>query len=222
MFKNPFQVAVIFALIALIAKLTLMFLGIQHDSSQYIIYAYMLIILCAIFFGMRSNKVMYDGPTTFGQDFKTGARTASFFAILVGLITYVYYNSIDPEFLSIKKDAQIEVYKKSIKETTIKNGLNATVKSMPIEFQNKVSSIEKYFIAEAMNTIAENPKIKQAITNNGIEKTKTETINNIVIADTIYSPLSQTSYTLFGLVFLGLFHSGVFAMLMKKFPGFKK
>lgn len=177
MFKNPFQVAVTFALIALIIKLVLMYLGVQHDSTQYITYAYMLLILCAIFFGIRSNKVMYDGPTSFGQDFKTGARTASFFALLVGLITYVYYTQIDPDFFPTKIAKSVAEYSTNIPDQIKEKGLVGA----------------KQFFKE-----------------------------KIVALDVIYSPMSQTTYTLFGLVFLGLFHSGVFAMLMKKFPGFKK
>lgn len=177
MFKNPFQVAVTFAILALIVKLVLMYLGVQHDSTPYITYAYMLIILCAIFFGIRSNKVMYEGATTFGQDFKTGARTASFFAILVGLITYVYYTQIDPDFFPIKIAKSVEEYSNNIP------GL-----------------IEERGLAEAKQFFKD----------------------KIVALEVIYSPISQTTYTLFGLVFLGLFHSAVFALLMKKFPGFKK
>tara|TARA_B110000459_G_C16329327_1_gene367221 strand:+ start:120 stop:653 length:534 start_codon:yes stop_codon:yes gene_type:complete len=177
MFKNPFQVAVTFALIALIIKLVLMNLGIQHDETPYITYSYMLLILCAIFFGIRSNKVMYEGKTTFGQDFKTGARTASFFALLVAAITFVYYSKIDPEFFPIK-------------------------------------------IAKSMDEYAKN--IPDLIKEKGLEDAKEFFKNKIIALGAIYSPISQTTYTLFGLVFLGLFHSAVFALLMKKFPGFKK
>ena len=177
MFKNPFQVAVTFALVALIIKLVLMYLGVQHDSTNYITYAYMLIILCAIFFGIRSNKIMYEGATSFGQDFKTGARTASFFAILVGLITYVYYSKIDPDFFPIKISKSVNEYATNIPGLIEEKGLDGA----------------KQFFKE-----------------------------KIVALEVIYSPMSQTTYTLFGLVFLGLFHSGIFALLMKKFPGFKK
>ena len=222
MFKNPFQVAVTFALIALILKLVLMYMGLQHDSTNYITYAYMLLILCAIFFGIRSNKVMYEGPTSFGQDFKTGARTASFFALLVGAITFVYYSKIDPDFSTVKKNEKIAHYKEKINETTLKNGLESVVKSMPQKFQNEVSLVEKQFIKKAFEVIDKSPIKKQLIINQGKAKTRKETINNIIVADTIFSPMSQTTYTLFGLVFLGLFHSAIFALLMKKFPGFKK
>jgi hypothetical protein len=177
MFKNPFQVAVTFALVALILKLVLMFAGMQHDSTPYITYAYMLLILIAIFFGIRSNKLMYEGPTSFGQDFRTGARTASFFALLVGVITYVYYTQIDPDF-----------------------------------FPSKIAKS----VAEYSNNI---PGL---IEERGLEDAKQFFKDKIVALEVIYSPISQTTYTLFGLVFLGLFHSAVFALLMKKFPGFKK
>ncbi len=177
MFKNPFQVAVVFALIALVVKLAIFYLGIQHANTAYITYAYMLILLFTIFFGIRSNKVMFEGATTFGQDFKTGARTASLFALMVGGITYVYYTQIDSEFFPTKIALSLEEYAKNIPGLIKEKGM-VEAKSF---FKNKVQT-----------------------------------------AMTIYSPISQTTYTLFGLVFLGMFHSGVFALLMKKFPGFKK
>ena len=177
MFRNPFQVAIAFALIALITKLVLFYFNLQHDDTSYITYAYMLILLCTIFFGIRSNKSMYEGNTTFAEDFRTGARTASFFAILVGGITYVYYTKIDIEFFPVKRAVSIAEYTKNIPDLISEKGLV----DAKLFFKNKLLTL-----------------------------------------NTIYSPVSQTSYTLFGLVFLGLFHSFIFAMLMKKYPGFKK
>ena len=49
------------------------------------------------------TSLTLNGITSLGQDFKTGARTASTFAILVSIITYVYYSQIDPEFFELKK-----------------------------------------------------------------------------------------------------------------------
>ena len=175
MFKNPFQVAVVFALIALVIKLIFFYLDVQHDNTSYITYAG---INCCYLFGIRSNKVMYKGTTTFGQDFRTGARTASFFALLVGVITFTYYSKIDTEFFPTKIAATVADYEQNILPDLIK---------------------EK-----------------------GIKESKKLFVDKIVNMNVIYSPMSQTTYTLFGMVFLGLFHSAVFALLMKKFPGFKQ
>jgi hypothetical protein len=110
MFKNPFQVAISFAVIALIVKLSIFSMGMQHGAMEkYIWYIYMFLLLSAVFFGIRSNKIMHEGMTSLGQDFKTGARTASTFAILVTIITYVYYSQIDPEFFEIKKAERLAV-----------------------------------------------------------------------------------------------------------------
>ena len=99
MFKNPFQVAVTFAFIALLAKLVIFSMEIQHGvMEEYIRYFYMLLVLVAVFFGIRSKKITQKN-SSFGQDFKNGARTASFLAILIGGITYVYYLNIDVDFL---------------------------------------------------------------------------------------------------------------------------
>ena len=112
MFKNPFQVAISFSLLALIVKLGLFYFNLQHgETGSYITHIYMLLLLTAVFFGIRSNKVATEKNTTFGEDFKAGARTAAFFAILVGGITYVYYANIDVAFFEIKKAAMITEYK---------------------------------------------------------------------------------------------------------------
>jgi len=177
MFKNPFQVAVVFALVALGTKLMLLLLNVQHDNTSYVTLAYMLFLLCAVFFGIRSNKITQEKMTSFGEDFRTGARTASYFALLVGVITYIYYTKIDPDFFPIK----------------ITNALAEDAKGIP-----------------------------DAIKEKGFAEAKTLFKTNIISRNAIYSPISQTTYTLFGLVFLGLFHAGIFALLMKKYPGFKK
>jgi len=73
-FKNPFQVAISFAVVALLVKLIIFTLEAQHGAMEtYIRYIYMLILLTAVFFGIRSNKITEEGPTSFGQDFKAGA-----------------------------------------------------------------------------------------------------------------------------------------------------
>ncbi|PJB14124.1 MAG: hypothetical protein CO118_10255 [Flavobacteriales bacterium CG_4_9_14_3_um_filter_32_8] len=178
MFKNPFQVAVVFAVISLIVKVSIFLLGVQHGAAEaYIRYFLMLVLLVTVFFGIRSNKVMYEGATTFRQDFKTGARTASFYAILMAIITYVYYAKIDADFFAIKQQPLLDELYNSAK--------------------NKMAT-------ESRETI------------------QTNLSNQIFGIQTYLSPYFQAMWTLFGLVFMGLFHSAVFAFLMKKYPGFKK
>ncbi|MCB0409252.1 MAG: DUF4199 domain-containing protein [Flavobacteriales bacterium] len=118
MFKNPFQVAVTFAVVALIVKLIIFSMNAQHgDMETYIRYIYMLILLTAVFFGIRSNKINAEQKPSFGQDFKAGARTASFFAIIVAVITYVYYAKIDTHFFELKKEPILQA---AMEETTHK------------------------------------------------------------------------------------------------------
>jgi len=176
-FKNPFQVAISFAVIALIIKLIIFTLEVQHGAMEtYIRYIYMLVLLTAVFFGIRSNKIIEGTKTSFGQDFKAGARTAAFFALLVAGITYIYYAKIDVNFFPIMKSELISEYADMLPE----------------------------LVAEK-----------------GIEEAKDITKNNIIGLNTIFSPYSQATYTLFGLVFMGIFNAVVFAFVMKKMPGFK-
>lgn len=180
MFKNPFQTAIISAVVSLLIKLIIFSMGIQHGPMEkYIFFIYMLILLIAIFIAIRTNKINVEGNTTFIEDFKVGARTASFYAILMGIITYAYYSGIDSDFFSIKQEGYIE-------------GLNKTAK-------------EK---------ILADPENKDKIL--GELKANLETMG------TFLSPYFQAMWTLFGLVFIGIFNSLVLTLLMRKLPGFKK
>lgn len=177
MLKNPFQIAITFSLVALSVKLIVFSMDAQHgDMERYIIYIYMLILLLAIFFGIRSNKINNPNPPTFGEDFKAGARTASFFAVLVAIITFVYYAQIDADFFEIKKQPLFE-------------------------------------------KLAEDAKGKAE----SMDKTELITfLSNQVLGINMYlSPYFQAMWTMFGLVFMGLFYSVAFTVMMRKIPGFK-
>lgn len=179
MFKNPFQVAVTFAIAALIVKLSVFALGIQHGKMEtYTWFIYMLLLLFNVFFGIRVNKIMTQGPTSVPQDFKAGARTASFFGIIVGAITYIYYTQIDSDFFTIKQQPYID----------------------------------------GLLEIAEN-KLKEGISKEEVSKGLYESMDRLKMQ---LSPYLHSMLTMFGLVFIGLLNSIIFAILMKKFPGFKK
>jgi len=177
MLKNPFQVAVTFSILALCVKLLIFSMGIQHgDMEKYIIYIYTLILLVAIFFGIRSNKITIEGNATFGDDFKAGARTASFFAIIVSLITYIYYAHIDIDFFEIKKQPILDSIKSAAQEK--------------LQTQSK-------------------------------EEVTAYILNQLKGIGMYLSPYFQAMWTMFGLVFMGLFYSAVFSFIMRKLPGFK-
>lgn len=178
MLKNPFQVAVTFTLVALVVKLVMFGLDVQHGAMEdFLRYIYMLILLIAVFFGIRSNKIASETPTTFGQDFRAGARTASFFAILTAVITYVYYAKIDSGFFAIKQQPLLdEIFK---------------------EAQERIKTEDRAVLEDSIT-------------------------NQIYGIKMYLSPYFQAMWTMFGLVFLGIFNAAVFAFLMKKYPGFKK
>lgn len=176
MFKNPFQIAIVFALLALVVKLTIYLLGAQHgDMERYIIYIYMLILLLTVFFGIRSNKVT-NGTTTFGEDFKAGARTSAFFAVLVAVITFVYYAKIDADFFAIKKAPLFE--------------------KLALDANEKTATMNKEELTAFLS-------------------------NQILGINMYLSPYFQAMWTMFGLVFMGLFYAFVFTFMMRKVPGFK-
>ena len=178
MFKNPFQVAITFAVVSLIVKVSVFSMEMQHGAMEkYIWYVYMLMLLFSVFFGIRSNKIVYEGNTTLGQDFRTGARTASIYALLMTVITYLYYSKIDPEFFAIKQQPYLDALYETAKT------------KMDVETR-----------AQILERLSE----------------------NIYAIRLQLSPYFHSMLTMFGLVFIGLFQSIVFALLMKKYPGFKK
>ncbi|MGE0560799.1 MAG: DUF4199 domain-containing protein [Flavobacteriales bacterium] len=179
MLKNPFQVAITFSIVALIIKLVIFSLNMQHgEMENYIRYIYMLLLLVTIFFGMRSNKIAEGNNTSFIQDFKAGARTAAFFAVIVAVITYVYYAKIDANFFVLMQNEKIAILNEKITEM-IQAGTSS-----------KDVLVETYF-------------------------------NQLFGIKTMLSAYFQAMWTMFGLVFMGLFNALVFALLMKKMPGFR-
>lgn len=179
MLKNTFQVAITFSLVALIIKLVIFSLNMQHgDMENYIRYIYMLLLLITIFFGIRSNKIIEGGKTSFIQDFKAGARTAALFGVIVAVITYIYYAKIDAEFFVMMQNEKIAILNGKVTEMIQAGTLT------------KDALVETYY-------------------------------NQLFGIKTMLSPYFQAMWTMFGLVFMGLFDSLLFAFLMKKIPGFK-
>lgn len=117
MFKNPFQIAISFAFIALVIKLVIFQFGVQHgDMERYIIYIYMLLLLVTIFLGISKSKEKAENPTSFMEDLKSGARTASYFGILMGAITFIYYYAIDVNFFPLKQSERYDIYLEEVQK----------------------------------------------------------------------------------------------------------
>ncbi len=216
MFKNPFQIAIVFAIIALVSKLILFSLGVQHDEIRYIVYIYMMVMLVAVFFGVRSSKLMSEnGKTTFGQDFKAGARTASFLAILIAVITYVYYAKIDAGFADKELESYKEQYKDFQKEHICSFSLlpeNKTIAELSEEDR-------KQFDEDIKDCINSYPSSTNA---KGIEKAKEDFQNRYMGKIYSLNPYYQASTTMFSMVLLGLMHSVIMTLLTRKMDGVRK
>ena len=213
MFKNPFQIAILFAIIALVSKLTLFSLEIQHDDIRYIVYIYMMVMLVAVFFGVRSSKIMNEGKkTTFAQDFKSGARTASFLALLIALITYVYYSKIDSGFIDKELENYVEEYKDYQKEHYCSFSIRPKGKTTA-----ELSEEErKQYEIDLQNCINSYPS---KINDKGIEEARKDLENRIMGKIYSLNPYYQASTTMFALVLLGLMHSLIMTLLMRKMEG---
>lgn len=98
------NIALFASVAAIFAKLVLFQINAEY---QYTVYANILFLLIAIFFGIRQGMIENNGATTYMNDVKSGARTAAIFAVIIAIFAYVYYNNINPEFLQQKIDERM-------------------------------------------------------------------------------------------------------------------
>lgn len=98
--KKPLNIAITFFLLALIVKLLIYTLHLQHTFiDENIAFLYLLLLLLCAFFGIRNNKLRkLPKATIVREDIKVGMRTTAYFSILLALFVYVYYAYIDPHY----------------------------------------------------------------------------------------------------------------------------
>jgi hypothetical protein len=179
-FKTPLQIAVFFAALGVVGKLTVYSLKLQHipEVQFYIVVYYLVLLLFTVFFGIRQYKLYADKETGYFDDVKAGVRAGMLFALIIGAVTYFYYNNIDTDFFEIRKQ----------------------------EVKDSVVNQAKKFYEEGKSK----------------EEIKTYLINQFLSMHTMLTPYFQTIMTVFGMTFMALFNALIFAVFMRKFPGFKK
>ncbi len=173
-------------------------------------------MLVAVFFGVRSSKIMSEGKTTtFAQDFKAGARTASFLSVLIAIITYVYYAKIDSKFIDKELKSYTEEYKDYQKEHFCSFSILPKNKNLSelSESEKKQYEID---LQECINTYPSKINI------DGAKEARKDLVNRYVGKIYFLTPYNQASTTMFALVLLGLMHSLIMTYLMRKMPGFKQ
>ena len=146
MFKNPFQIAIIFALVSLVIKLIFKYTEVpMEDVEQYTIFILMFITLVTVYLGRRSNRYCFDRPTTYKEDFKTGARTGAFYSVLLGVITYIYYNNIDPEYFAIKIQGHVDQILETFNDNVNELGREKAVENANNRYQSAKMIFAPYF-----------------------------------------------------------------------------
>jgi len=196
MLKSSLSVAVYAALAALVLKLSVFAMDAQHGGMErYIFMIYMLIMLVAVFFGIRQFKIKSEATTTYQQDFKAGLSVATYFAIIVGVFTYYYYSRIDPDFFEIKFAENIKPFEEDVMQKAIAYK-EAMTKDLPAEKMQEIVAAKD----EAIN------QYKKFYSGFHI----------------FFNPTQQFTLTLMWLMFLGLIYSAMTAFFIRKFPGYKK
>ncbi len=80
-------------------------------------------------------------------------------------------------------------------------------------FEIKQAPLLEELNKKTQEVLAEGKETKEIVVSNYT--------NQLFSIRTFLSPYFQAMWTMFGLVFMGLFNSLIFALLMKKMPGFK-
>tara|TARA_Y100000589_G_scaffold291166_1_gene294414 strand:- start:18704 stop:19252 length:549 start_codon:yes stop_codon:yes gene_type:complete len=179
-FKTPLQIAVFFAALGVAGKLAVYVLHLQHipEVQFYIVVYYLVLLLFTVFFGIRQYKLFAEKETGYFDDVKAGVRAGMLFAMIIGLVTYFYYNNIDTDFFEIRrqevKESVVHQAKEMLKQGKSKEEINAFLK------------------------------------------------NQFISMETMLTPYFQTIMTVFGMTFMAFFNALIFAVFMRKFPGFKK
>lgn len=65
--------------------------------DNYVRFAYLLVFLLALFFGLRNWKSNNEGSSLV-SDIKSGLKIASIYAIILSAFTYIYYKLINPAY----------------------------------------------------------------------------------------------------------------------------
>ena len=107
--KTPFSIAVWAVLASVIVKMLVYVTGNQFTSiGRFSIFINIFIVMLAVFLGIREHKKVVGSSSTYLEDVKVGMKAASWFAILLSIFVYVYYNYIDTEYFSILLEQRME------------------------------------------------------------------------------------------------------------------
>lgn len=108
--KSPFSIAVWAVLASVIVKMLVFVTGNQFsDIGRYAIFVNIFIIMIAVFWGIREHKKNVGNQSTYLEDVKEGMKTASWFAIILSVFVYCYYNYIDTKYFAIRLQENLEL-----------------------------------------------------------------------------------------------------------------
>ncbi len=110
MMNHAIKTAIIWALIYIIAKLSVMLLGYNHENYSifigFALNSMCLLLAIAIAIISNFNRHKHEGLSIV-SDIKTGMKTGVIYAMLVATFLMSYYKWIDPEFLEINREMRL-------------------------------------------------------------------------------------------------------------------
>lgn len=150
---KTFQIALFFGLLTIVAKLVVYGFDFEY---RYTIFSNLLLVLASIFFSIRNYKFQNSLHTSFGNDFKEGLKAGVVFALVVAAVAYVYYGSINPEFLQEKIDERIVLAENANVDSLIQAGrldASMTKEQLVIREQENVSKIYSPFYYSTLSLV---------------------------------------------------------------------
>lgn len=109
----PFRIALIFALLFVILKLTLFNMGKHEDLYVVVVFGNIFFILMTMIFGLRTWKKANPGKRSYTDDVKITMQGAVLYVVLVSAFAYLYYTGIDKQFIATRIQERVEIAEKA-------------------------------------------------------------------------------------------------------------
>lgn len=111
--KIPFKTALIFTSVFVILKLILFQTGKHGDLYVLVVFGNILCLLMTMIFGIYSWKKVHPEKRGYTDDVKITMQSAAYYLILVSAFSYLFYSTIDKNFVQQRVEERVEIARKA-------------------------------------------------------------------------------------------------------------
>lgn len=147
--QKAFKYALIFSALFACFKLVLFLLGMQVEGKNWAVMVNIGLLPVAMFLTLAEDRKTRTYATNLMADLKTCIRTGILYTIFVSGFIFVYYNNIDPEFLSEMLDKSLATI-----DMNIENAPNIDGVPQHQRIENEVQSRTVFFSPKTQFIIA--------------------------------------------------------------------